>query len=132
MPSASAAPVLLGAVPIVMQWAGGPGMPSPGAFRVHSGASPGLFGALAQVLVAGVDAGPGVEDGNDRLALVLFRRDAEAAHPGAVAEHADAVGAVIAEPAVASELLWGLHAWYRRSQHAVASRVPPAARTFMW
>jgi hypothetical protein len=33
---------------------------------------------------------------------------------------------------VASELLWGLHAWYRRSQHAVASRVPLAARTFMW
>ena len=91
-----------------------------------------LFGALAQVLVAGVDAGPGVEDGDDRLALVLFRRDPEAAHPGAVAERADAVGAAIAEPAVASELLWGLHAWYRRSQHAVASRVPLAARTLMW
>src|SRR5487761_288150 len=87
-----------------------------------------LFGALAQVHVAGVDAGPGVEDGDDGLALVLFRRDAEAAHPRAVAERAGAVGAVAAEPVVASELLWGPHAWYRRLQHAVASRVPLAIR----
>jgi hypothetical protein len=61
---------------------------------------------------------------------VLFGRYAQLAHPRTVAELPEAVRPGGSEPAVTSELFWGLHAWYRRLQHVVASRVPLAARRF--
>src|SRR5262245_7885194 len=63
-----------------------------------------LLGPLAQVHVARVQLGPGVQDGDERLAQVLLVLDAELAHPRPVAEGPQPRGALAAEPAVAAQV----------------------------
>ena len=64
-----------------------------------------LLGSLAQVHVARVQLGPGVQDGDERLAEVLLGLDAELAHPGPVAELPQPRRPRPAEPAEAAQVL---------------------------
>ena len=59
---------------------------------------------LAEVRVARVDLGPGVEHADDRLAHEVLLGEAELHHPRAVAEAAEVVGR---EPAGAAQLVYG-------------------------
>ena len=59
-----------------------------------------VFGALAQVAVAGIDVAPGVDNGDHRLARVVRRNATHGCRTGAVAERSQIVGAI---PAVTAQ-----------------------------
>ena len=60
-----------------------------------------VFGARAQMAMAGVDIAPGIDDADHRLADPVGAVIAELAQPRAVAERAQIV---LAEPAIAAQL----------------------------
>src|ERR1035438_7624487 len=76
-----------------------------------------LLSPLPQVHMAGGDVGPGVEDGEEGLAAVLFGAEAELTQPGAMAERAQPLAA---EPPVAAQFL-GL---FRHGRTPAASAIP--------
>ena len=77
---------------------------------------------LLEVDMAGVEVGPGIEDGDDRLAPPVLRRLAHLHEPGAMAEAAQVVGR---EPAGGTEVFGGLFVgWVEHSlPHTGSERV---------
>src|SRR5262249_24759885 len=62
-----------------------------------------LFSALAEVRVTGIQVRPGVENGNDRLALPIGAAETHLGETGALPKRPPVIRP---EPAVRSELFW--------------------------
>ena len=73
-----------------------------------------FLGALAEVRVAGIDVAPRVDDGDDRLALVIGARVAHLRRARTMAERAHVVGSVPAMGAQIGGFLAGGHGGFRR------------------